>query len=168
MIRAATKTQRTAAPFSAAAALAYASEILSRPPARPHIVRPEARGEMVARFALPLELCPTLNAFAEMPTWRRKQIKDSALAVMLGQSRRRWSAPLPGRPQLLAVRLSSVEPDRDSGWCKVPVDRLTGKRGGLGLIADDRPSCVDLAAWWEPAARGRGCVVVMVRMGGSR
>lgn len=152
-----------AAPFDAPGALAYASEILSRPPARQHIVRPEARGELVARFVLPLELCPTLNSFAEWPAWRRKKAKDSALAVMLGQSRKRWAKPLPGRPQVLAVRLSSVEPDRDSGWCKVPVDRLTPKRGGLGVISDDRPSAIDLQHWHEPAARGRGCVLVMVR-----
>jgi hypothetical protein len=78
-----------------------------------------------------------------------------------------------------ALRLSSTEPDRDSGWPKVPVDRLCiGKRMrpkrvrlevwralaarmppvGLGWLRDDRPSALDLRAWWEPAAPGEGLV----------
>lgn len=154
-----------AARFDAAAARAYASEVLSRPPARPHIVRPEPVGDLVARFVLPLELCPTLNAFAEWPSWRRQRCKSNAFAVMLGQCRRRWAEPLAGRPVVLAVRLSSVAPDRDSGWCKVPVDRLTGKHGGLGLLRDDRPSAIDLSHWWEPARPGSGCVLLEVWTG---
>lgn len=154
-----------APPWRADVALSRALAVLAAPPSKPHIVRPEPRGELVVSFALPLELCPPLNAFAEWPAWRRQKTKQNALAVMLGQVRRRREEPLPGRPQVLAVRLSSVEPDRDSGWCKVPVDRLTGKRGGLGLIADDRPSAIDLAQWWEPAKKGQGCVVIEVRAG---
>jgi hypothetical protein len=78
-----------------------------------------------------------------------------------------------------ALRLSSVEPDRESGWSKVPVDRLCiGKRQrprnlrpdvwralaarmppvGLGWLKDDRPSMLDLRAWWEPAPPRRGLV----------
>ena len=165
MLGATHRLRTGAARFDAEAARALASEILSRPPARPHIVRPSPAGELVLRVALPLELCPTLNAFAEWPAWRRTKAKDNALAVMLGQARRRWPEPLPGRPQVLAVRFSSVEPDRDSGWCKVPVDRLTGKRGGLCVIRDDRPSAIDLSHWWEPARPGSGCVVVAVYTG---
>lgn len=153
------------APWRADTAMARALALLAAPPARPHIVRPEPRGDLVQSFVLPLELCPTLNAFAEWPAWRRKKCKDNALAVMLRQALRRRPTPLPGRPQVLAVRLSSTEPDRDSGWCKVPVDRLTVKRGGLGIIADDRPSAIDLVHWWEPAKKGQGCVVVEVRAG---
>jgi hypothetical protein len=115
-----------------------------------------------------------------MPSWARQRVKKSALALMLAQSGGRCApAPLSGRPMARALRLSSVEPDRDSGWPKVPVDRLcVGKRQkpkhlrpevwralasrmppvGLGWLRDDRPSALDLRAWWEPAPPGQGLV----------
>jgi hypothetical protein len=171
-----------ATPFDAAGATRRALAVLATPPARPHIVRPEAVGELVGAWALPLEFCPTLNALAEMPSWARQRIKANALALMLAQSEGRLApAPLSGRPRVRALRLSSVEPDRDSGWPKVPVDRLcVGRRlrpkhvrvdvwralamrmrpVGLGWLRDDRPSALDLRAWWEPAAPGEGLVYV--------
>ncbi len=154
---------RQRAPFDRVEALRFAEAAWALPPARPHIVRPPLRGEVVARFVLPLELCPPLNAFAEMPSWKRKKIKDNALACMLGQSRRRWPEPLSGRPCVVAVRFSSVEPDGDSGWQKVPVDRLTVKREGLGLIRDDRGTAIERVTWWEPARRDHGFVLIEVR-----
>jgi hypothetical protein len=115
-----------------------------------------------------------------MESWARARFKKAALAVMVAQSGGRWApSPLPGRPTVRALRLSSVEPDRDSGWPKVPVDRLCiGKRKrprnvrpdvwralvaqmppvGLGWLRDDRPSALDLRAWWEPAPPGEGLV----------
>jgi hypothetical protein len=168
--------------FDATGACRRALAVLAAPPARPHIVRPEALGELAGVWALPLELCPTLNALAEMPSWARQRIKANALALMLAQTEGRLApAPLPGRPLVRALRLSSVEPDRDSGWPKVPVDRLcVGRRlrpkhlradvwralatrmrpVGLGWLRDDRPSTLDLRAWWEPAAPGEGFVYV--------
>lgn len=152
--------------FDAAAALAQARETLSRPPARPFIERHAGVGRSVAAFVLPLGLCPTLNAFAEMPSWARKRIKNDALALMLRQhGGYRADAPLPGRPMVLAVRFSSREPDRDSAWTKVPLDRLTSKKGGLGLISDDRPSALDARAWWEPAPKNKGAVYLEVWTG---
>lgn len=170
----------TLGPFDSAVAIRRALAVLAAPPAQPHVVRPEPAGELVATWALPLELCPTLNALAEMPSWARQRLKKDALALMLAESRGRLApAPLAGRPLVRALRLSSVEPDRDSGWPKVPVDRLcVGKRVrpkdlrpdvwhalagrmppvGLGWLRDDRPSALDLRAWWEPAAPGEGLV----------
>jgi hypothetical protein len=63
---------------------------------------------------------------------------------------------LDGRPWARAIRFSSREPDRDNSWSKIPIDRLTPKHGGLGLIADDRPKVFSLHTWWEPAPPGSG------------
>jgi hypothetical protein len=166
--------------FDPSAARRQALQVLAEPPAQPHIVRPEPAGLLVASWVLPLELCPALNALAEMQSWARQRVKKNALAVMLAQSDGRCApAPLEGRPIVRALRLSSVEPDRDSGWPKVPVDRLClGKRRrppnlrsdvwralaprmapvGLGWLRDDRPSALDLRAWWEPAPPGHELV----------
>lgn len=151
------------ASWSAAASLRRALAALDAPPTREHIERPEPKGELVARFVLPLELCPTLNVLAEWPGWRRKKVKDAALKLMHVQNGlRRLAQPLAGRPRVRCTRFSSVEPDRDSAWTKVPLDRLTGRKGGLGFLRDDRPSACDVVAWWEPAKRGEGCVLVEV------
>jgi hypothetical protein len=133
---------------------------LESPPAKAHIVRVEPVGTLVASFILPLELCPPLNRFAELPSYARHKLKGQALLVMRSQLRDRVKDPLPGRPFVRAIRFSSVEVDRDSGWAKVAIDRLTGKHGGLGLIEDDRPSKLNLQAHWEPAPRSHGFVFV--------
>jgi hypothetical protein len=133
-----------------------AEQTLSLPPAKSHIVRSEPRGMLAARFALPLSVCPTLNAFAEMESWRRGRLKEECLLLMRTQYRER--ARVIARPYVRAVRFSSTEPDRDSGWPKVPVDRLTSKHAGLGLIEDDKPSVLDLRYWHEPASPGKGFV----------
>jgi hypothetical protein len=166
--------------FDPKAAVRRALATLAAPPAKPHIIRPEPAGTVVGTWALPLDLCPNLNALAEMPSWARQRLKKNALAVMLAESDGRLApAPLPGRPMVRALRLSSVEPDRDASWTKIPVDRLcVGRRVrpkrvradvwnalvrrmppvGLGWLRDDRPSALDLRAWWEPAPPGEGLV----------
>lgn len=158
-------TARVSPPFSSLACFKLAEEILSQPPAREWIRRVEPAGDLVARFALPLSYCPTLNAFAEMPKWRRRKTKLAVEQMMLIQNGGRpASSPLPGRPQALAIRFSSREPDRDSSWCKFAIDRLTVK-GGLGYLRDDRPSALDLHHWWEPVGQGEGFVLVRVYTG---
>lgn len=168
--------------FDAKDARRRVAEVLAASPACSHIVRPLPVGELVHAWVLPLDLCPALNQLAEMPGWARQAVKKSALAMMLAQSAmRRAPAPLSGRPVVRALRLSSVEPDRDSGWPKVPIDRLCiGRRAnknrihpevwramvarmppvGLGWLRDDRPTALDLRAWWEPAPPGHGLVYV--------
>lgn len=151
-----------------AARINQAQATLRAPPVHAHIERSLAVGAPVALFVLPLELCLPLNRFAELAGYARKRIKDAALLLMLAQRRfERARAPLPGRPFLRAVRFSSVEVDRDSGWCKVPVDRLTAANGGLGLIRDDKPSALRLEAWWEPAPRGQGFVLLDLYTGAA-
>lgn len=138
---------------------------LESPPARSHVVRVEPVGVLVASFVLPLDLCPTLNAYAQMKPWQRQKLKGPLLLVMHSQLRDRPRAPLSGRPFVRAIRFSSVEVDRDSGWGKLAIDRLTPKHAGLGLIEDDRPSKLDLQAWWEPAPPSKGFCVVEVFTG---
>jgi hypothetical protein len=71
--------------------------------------------------------------------------------------------PLPGRPQLRAIRFSSTHSDDTSAWWKEPVDVLLpprmrrGKRiDGIGVLADDRPSLLETRSWWEKVKRGQG------------
>lgn len=143
--------------FNAANCRRYASLALEQPPAQDHIERaePPPGAFRVARFVLPLDICPGLNAFAEMVPWKRLKLKKQCLLFMRSQQPDRLPM-LDGRPWARAVRFSSVEPDRDNGWTKLPVDRLTPKHGGLGLIADDRPKAFELHSWWEPAPKGAG------------
>lgn len=102
--------------------------------------------------------------------WSLGKMKTDTMLLMAMQHAPR-KVPLPGRPQVLCLRLSSVEPDKYADWQKNAVDRLRvplpkdTRRLGLSFITDDRPACVDLHAWWEPARRGQGCVVIEVRTG---
>lgn len=157
------------APIDAAwisSCLNRADAVLAAPIAKPHIVRVAPVGALVARFVLPLDFCPSLNRFAELPSFARKRVKDQVATLMLVQQRfMRRLEPLPGRPFVRAIRFTSVEADRDASWCKVPVDRLTGKHGGLGFIQDDRPSKLDLRTWWEPVPPKCGFVLLEVFSG---
>lgn len=140
--------------FDLRACRRFAAFALEHPPPE-HVVRAEPQGLLVARFVLPLECCPTLNAFAEMPTWKRLKLKKQALLLMRVQHDHRLPM-VPGRPWVRAIRFSSVEPDRDAAWTKIALDRCTGKHGGLGLIQDDKPSRLDMHFWWERAPKGAG------------
>lgn len=147
--------------FNAAACKRYASWALDQPPAQEHIVRaePPTGAFRVARFALPLEVCPGTNALAEMPPWKRGKLKQQALLLMRSQQPDRLPM-LAGRPWLRAIRFSSREPDRGADWSKIPIDRLTPKHGGLGLIADDRNRDIELHTHWEPAPPAAGFVLI--------
>lgn len=182
-------SERSDRPFRIAVARAVALDVLAKPPAISRLVRPAPVGDLICSWQLPLHLCPGINALAELSPRTRGSLKAEALQIMLEQSLfRRAKEPLPGRPQVLAVRLSSVEPDEHSGWSKIPVDRLCvgvrkrpkgtpeaiwkqicTKAGpvGLGWLRDDRPADVDLKTWWEPAPPGEGCVYIELRTGES-
>jgi hypothetical protein len=139
------------------AALRFASARLREPAPRSHIVRVDPKGRFVCRFVAPLDWCLPLNRFAELEGWARDRLKKAVRFHMVArQGLRERAEPLPGRPMIRAIRFSSTESDEDNGWTKVPVDRLTGKHGGLNFIADDRPSKLELVRWWEPAPRGQG------------
>lgn len=170
-------------PFDPAAALRFAWETLELPPTKPHIVRPPAPvSKLVGMWALPLELCVGVNVLAELPHWKKGQLKAAIEALMIAQSGgKRASATLPGRPVARVIRFSSVESDKDNGFSKLPIDRLcvgrlirpqkvseelwermkpTLQPPGLWFLRDDKPSALDLRAWWEPAPPGKGCVYV--------
>lgn len=147
-----------------------AETVLSGPPAIARIQRPVPRGERVARFVLPLELCPTTNRTRHSRPGQHARAKGAILGLMQAQARLfRVREPLPGRPQVLCLRLSSVEPDAYSDWAKMAIDTLcvpSGRRKeGLGYLRDDRPADAEIVQWWEPAKRGEGLVYIEIRSG---
>lgn len=175
------KRPRVIAIFDPVAALALVDATLAKPPAIERIRRPETAGKLLRRWVLPLDLAPGVNVLADMQDWARGKLKTRALRMMRGQHPGDRPFVLPGRPLVRVLRLSSVEPDSEAGWAKVPVDRLIvgvhrkptkmpehlwqamkGKLPpvGLGWLRDDSPSAVDLRTWWEPAPPKRGCVYV--------
>ena len=150
--------------------LAFAESVLARPPRESWVKRPVLRGDRVAVFHLPLDLCPTRNAGRREHWSARKRLRDRVLAHL----RMQWahcqpefagaaSRPLPGRPQLVAIRFSSVPVDADAGFAKTAIDCLTPNAGGIGLIEDDSPRHVERCEWWEYAPRGKGFVLLEVR-----
>lgn len=159
-IRATPKAHRKAEPFLITGALAFAADALTRdPPA--WITRPTPRGELLYRFALPLSCCPTGNMMRHAPGWRMGKWKGQAMALMSAQLRSRPTCPLQWRPQVLAVRFSSVEADSYADWAKIPIDCLKK----LGLIVDDSPRCIELHQWSEKASPKSGCVLLEVWSG---
>jgi hypothetical protein len=83
-----------------------------------------------------------------------------------------WPAPLTGRPQVRCVRFSAVAPDHSSGWQKTALDCLlqprthAGRRtAALGVLADDRPSLLEVRDWWEAAPKGQGGALIEVWSG---
>lgn len=159
-VRATPKARRKAQPFVITAALAYAdAQLKLDPPA--WIERPEPKGERLYRFALPLSCCPTGNMMRHAPGWKLGKWKREAMALMQAQLVTRAKCPLLGRPQVLAIRFSSVEADAYADWAKIPIDCLRK----LGLIVDDSPRCIELHQWAEKASPKSGCVVVEVWSG---
>ena len=152
------KRRKAVRPVDTRGALAWVEDAraaLSIPCPVDYVQRVEPKGELVAAFAFPLDLVPGLNRIAEMPGWKRQKIKKDLGTLMFWQNGGN-GVLLPGRPFVRAIRFTSVAPDRDSGWPKFAVDRLTGKAGGLGFIVDDRPRTLDLHYWHEPTKPGFG------------
>ena len=154
--------------FDRFALLERAESYLMAPPALARIVRPEAHGNRVARFVLPLELCKPQNRKRMDQPWAAKKYLDAVAQAMAVQVRP-WRSPLQGRPHVHCVRFSSVEPDPYSDWAKVAVDVLCApcKRNTnrLNIIADDAPRHAEVVQWWEPAPRGDGFVYIEVWTG---
>ncbi|HEX2879694.1 MAG TPA: hypothetical protein VHO25_09150 [Polyangiaceae bacterium] len=155
-------------PFDREASRRFARNALFHPPADPRIERPKIRGDRVVDFVLPLDLAPTTNftgqsGFASQK-WRIHKLKKDVLLYMLAQHPRR-STPLPGRPQVIAVRFSSAAIDDSANGAKIAIDRLTVKNGGLGYITDDRFHVCNQRSWWEPAPKLKGFQYVAVYTG---
>lgn len=185
-----------AGPFSraeVAAFLARADAILAAPPARPWIERHPGRGRLVLRFALPLALAAPQNRSRHAQGWQmaeqRKAVLSTLAGQMMGQFARDpsmitaplnycrngkgllpvWPSPLSARPQVRAVRFSSVAPDCTAAWHKTTVDCLLPPKTragkvvpGLGILADDRPALLEVRDWWEAAPKGQGGALVEV------
>lgn len=170
--------------------LSYAAHTLSGPTARPWIERVPGIGRLVARFVLPLNLATTANANRHRAGWSMAKERAAVLSRMAGQLTPQldltgWTCcangrglvpcrrePLPGRPMLRCIRFSSVEADSTAAWWKVPCDVLLAPRkragktvAGLGLLRDDRPSALDVRAWWEYAPRGHGFALIEIWTG---
>lgn len=167
-----------------------ARSLLQKPPP-PGVERPEARGELVACFGLPLDLC--------LPQDRRRQLwmalatRKDLLELMNNQALalgwNRIKRPLSGRPQVLCVRFSAGATDAYADWAKTAVDILcpsvtrtikkknkkTGKvtvktttANGLGLIGKDTVTAIDEKQWSEPARMGHGFCYIEIRTGVSQ
>lgn len=150
-----------------------AAFMLARPPGDTS-ERVAAKGECVARFVLPLELCKPQNR-KRAPTKGAQFAEAKTRQNVFAQMRAQCSPPerpLPGRPQVLCVRFSSEEPDKYSDWAKVPVDCLCQANGRgherLGVIVDDSPKRASIYQWWEKAKPGKGFVLIEVWTGDSR
>lgn len=140
----------------------------STPPILDRIVRPVPRGSLVARFTLPLSLCVTQNSKRHSSGWSDSKRRHAVAMAMFAQVRPK-PAPLPGRPQVLCLRLSTVEPDAYSDWAKQAVDVLCAptkrSRERLNIIVDDAPKFIELHQWWEPAKRDDCRVMIEVWTG---
>ncbi len=165
------------APFSVPSALKRADEILAGPCAG-HLPRVAGRGERIARFVLPLELLPPTNRRFHQKAWALGALKEKVFRLMWIQHPSIRKEPLPGRPQIRAVRFSTTEPDALADWAKMAIDCLCVPRPpkkpggrakkGLGLIRDDAPKFVDIASpWWERARMREGFCLIEV-WGGAR
>ena len=128
-----------------------ARQVLSLPPALPRIERPAPVGDLVAVFALPLDLLPPSNRTRGGQAWRLGQIKRDCERALRYQSNRQWADEFtPKRPQFRCLRLSTQEPDKYNDGFKIAVDRLVA----LGFAEDDAPAFLDLHQWWEPLPAG--------------
>lgn len=151
-------------------ALTRAREVLREPPTVARVQRPARLGDIVQRFALPLELCPTTNRTRHSRPGQHEKTKEQLLALMREQCQVFGTRePLAGRPQVRCLRLSGTEPDAYSDWAKMAVDMLcvpaARRTEGLGFLRDDRPKDIELVQWWEPAKRGNGLVYIEIRSG---
>jgi hypothetical protein len=177
-MRRASLTRLTAAQlFNVRDALNRAERILMDPPARQHIVRVRPDGELVVRFALPLELCEPQNRRRGAPGWAMAQKREDILQLFAVQLRHQLPLnPLPGRPIVQCVRFSARAPDAFADSFKLAVDCLSPSRvrrfkgvprkiPGIGLIVDDRPEVCDVRQRWEYAAAKTGFAVVEVWTG---
>jgi hypothetical protein len=141
--------------FDAAETMAKAADVLSRPPAKAHIVRVQGRGRLVRQFALPIELCPTTNATRHAPKGLNARIKADITTVMLVQTQGRVRMnPLPGRPMIIGIRFSSRQPDRFCNSFKMAIDRLMVGDNRLGYLREDNPDRIDEHQRWEKAPKG--------------
>jgi len=159
---------------------AIAKAILAAPPADALIERPAIVGSFVWGCVVPAELCLPTNQFKRTNRWACEKTYNRILEVMRQQlDFHVRDKPLPGRPRVHVVRLTSKAPDVTADWSKFPVDaivkpmcqrsrkdgRIIRQRDGLGFLRDDNRRDSDIRTWWEPAPRGVGIVVLEIWTG---
>jgi hypothetical protein len=168
------KTIRTTTDdFDFHAAIVRAQQILSAPPTKPGIDRPERLlSRVVFRAALPANLCleankTSLRLMARAP-WLHSKLGNALWAELEKQSaswlKYRWAWPvdigLEYRPQVLSIKFSSHANDAGSNPGKKAIDMLTKRKlldqehqrytkHRMGLISDDRRAVVEQLHWWE-------------------
>ena len=158
-------------PFSPRQALARAELVLAGPSSGT-LPRVDGRGVLVARFAIPLELCSPENRHSHGRGWQHAKRKEALFRVMWLQHAHVRDEPLPGRPMVRQVRFSVREPDQPSDGFKTPIDflcvprpaRKPGGRAkrGLGFLVDDAPRYVERVSWWERVPQGQGFALLEV------
>ena len=181
------KPRKPAKAFDMQAASEMVQSTLAAPPAHERVQRRAPDGELVARWLLPLDMAPGVNSLNGRTGWQKGAARSRCIKEMLRQvGGVRPAAPLSGRPHVRVVRFSSVEPDGDNAFSKLPLDALlvdkpkrpkgmpeviwhqvrpTLKPKKLCYLVDDSPKHIDLFVGWEPAPPGKGCVLVEVWTG---
>jgi len=183
-----TTTSKTS--FSPGEALCLADEVLSRPPAKPFIRRPELLPTRVFRAALPSELCLASNAWARSNRFADGAIKDKLWSwiepqafVWRGKLGYLWPFrhdEMWQRPQVIAIKFSARgRPDSGANFAKMPIDMLTQakrrknkfgvpvlQKHRLGIIVDDNETHAEqVPPWWEPiSASAHSFVVLEIRV----
>ena len=176
-------------------AIAYAHETLAKPPRHPYTERHEPKGEIVARFVLPLELChPQNTSQRHRPGWAHAKDRSALLEAMVSQLGRhhrhldldylvvggrghiQLRSPLPGRPMVRAIRFSVNDCDDSANWAKQAIDLLQPTKSrvvkgvrrtapGLNIISGDDRKRCEQRAWGECAPRNKGFCLVEVWTG---
>lgn len=125
-------------------------------------------GQHVATFVIPLDMCKRQDARLKNLGWKAAKDKRELTGYLRSQMRPRAEC-LTGRPYVLCVRFSSVEPDKYSDWAKLAVDCICApnKRSPsrLNIIRDDAPKFAEIDQRWVEAKPGEGFCVVEIWTG---
>lgn len=161
-----------------------ADSILSDPPARAFIERPQRLPTLVFRAAIEARLCLETNKLAtgrmQRNSWMIGKIKTELWEHLSRQAarwlvyRQHWPfVAVDGvRPQVIATKFSARPPDVGANPAKAAIDmlqRATRVRPGnphrMGIILRDSPDCVQQIHGWEfQPQREQAFVLIEVRV----
>jgi hypothetical protein len=162
----------------------FVQKRLSEPPRSEFSRRVEQRGILVAPFILDLKLSQSQNQHRRARAWKRHADRKKILDEMAKQwlvyaktadfrnfVRATWVLPLPGRPQVNAVRFTTRMTDQYANFAKEAIDCLGPSRDlkwghGLGIIAGDASHQIEENQWCELVRRSEPAFVYLeVRSG---
>ncbi len=160
------RARRKVEPFDYHAALTRADSILSAPPARAFIERPQRLPTLVFRAAIEARLCLEMNKLAtgrmQRNPWLLSSIKAELWGHLNQQSapwlayRRYWPFDVVDgvRPQVIATKFSARSPDVGANPAKAAIDMLQkatriDQKRRIGIIRRDSPDCVQQIHYWE-------------------